>query len=438
MSEASEAAVSNLLVISSDCHAGALPAMYAEYLPARYRSAADAWWLAFAREMASRAGTFFDQEAVDDYASKAGDEGFTRMRRAGESTTRSDDDALRAMLNEPGGALAPRRSEWDARARLGELEEDGVAGEVIFPQMAPFGAGLLQYRTPIAPDENLEGIRAYNRFLADLCNTNPGRHAGVALVNLDDIDVTVQEIRSAREMGLWGGVLLPTHTGDHPFYHHPRYEPLWAVCEELEMPIHSHSGWSPDYGDVPAATAMYITEVDMWAHRPFAALVWSGAFERHPRLQFVLTETGCSWILETLRVLEFKADLPFFQHFSQGLSLRPTEYFQRQCHLGASFLPAHEAADRHRIGVEKLMWGSDFPHLEGTWPNTMDALRATFSDVPEREIRQILGGNALATYGFDAELLAPIGAAIGPRLEDIRGAEAGGDRGMPGRGLRTG
>ena len=236
--------------------------------------------------------------------------------------------------------------------------------------------------------------------------------------------MTVQETRDAKAMGLWGGVLLPTSTGDHPFYHHPRYEPLWAVCEEIGMPIHSHSGWSPDYGDVPAATAMYITEVDMWAHRPFAALVWSGAFERHPDLKFILTETGCSWILETLRVLEFKADLPFFQHFVRGLSLRPKEYFERQCYLGASFLPPHEAVDRHRIGIDKLMWGTDFPHLEGTWPNTREALRKTFGTLPEDETRAMLGGNAVSVYGFDANALAPVAEKVGPTLDDITGAGA--------------
>jgi predicted TIM-barrel fold metal-dependent hydrolase len=414
--------MSSLLIVSADCHAGAPPAVYGEYLPASYREAADHWWIAFAREMVSRSGTFFDQEAVDEYAAEAGDEGFSRLQRvAPELRARDRDEELRAMLSDESSAFAPRRGEWDPAVRLQELEADGVAGEVIFPQMAPFGAGLMQYRAPVDPDQNLAGIRAYNRFLADLCNAHPGRHAGVALVNVDDMDVTVQEVRAAREMGLWGGVLLPTHTGDHPYYHHPRYEPLWAVCEELGMPLHSHSGWSPDYGDVPAATAMYISEVDMWAHRPFAALLWSGAFERHPGLRLVLTETGCSWILETLRVLEWKADLPFFKHFTEGLSLRPSEYFRRQCHLGASFLPPHEAVDRHRIGVDKLMWGSDYPHLEGTWPNSLDALRATFGGMPEDEVRRILGGNALALYGFDAERLGAVAARVGPTLEDLAG-----------------
>ena len=120
--------------------------------------------------------------------------------------------------------------------------------------------------------------------------------------------------------------------------------------------------------------------------------------------------------------MEWKVDLPFFQHFSQGLSLRPTEYFQRQCHLGASFLEPHEGADRHRIGVNKLMWGSDYPHLEGTWPNTMDALRTTFAEYPEKETRAILGETAAELYGFDRQLLESVAKRVGPSLEQIQTA----------------
>ncbi len=413
--------MSNVLIISSDCHAGALPATYNEYLPSKLHEASDTWWVGFAREMIARAGTFFDQEAVEEYVEKAGEDG-GRMQAFANTPATLDDAALRAMLTDETSAFAPRRGEWDASVRLQELEADGIAGEVIFPQMAPFGAGLMQYRSPVDPEKNLAGNRAYNRWLADLCNAHPGRHAGVAIINVDDIEVCVQEVRDAKEAGLWGGVLLPTSTGQHPFYHHPRYEPLWTVCEELGMPIHSHSGWSPDYGDLPSSTAMYISEVDMWAQRPFKALLWSGAFERHPDLKYILTETGCSWILETLRVLEFKADNPIFKYFSKGLSLRPSEYFQRQCYIGASFMPDHEGRDRYRIGLDKLMWGSDYPHLEGTWPNTMDELRKTFSEYPENEIHQLLGGNAAEVYGFDRELLDPIAAKIGPALSDITAA----------------
>ena len=411
---------SKVLIISSDCHAGALPATYDEYMPKRHHAAAKAWWLAHAREMMSRSGTFFDQEAVEAYAAKVG-EGGARMRAFSDPGMRVSDDEIARMLADEKSPFAPRRGEFDARVRTRELDEDGIAGEVIFPQMAPFGAGLMQYRYKVTPEESFVGCQAYNRWLADFCRANPERHAGVALIDVEDIDRSVKEIRAAREMGLWGGVLLPTSTGAHPFYHHPRYEPLWAACEELDMPLQSHSGWSPDYGDVPSATAMFISEVDMFAQRPFAALLWSGAFERHPRLKYVLTETGVGWVVEKLRVLEFKAANPIFKHFTKNLSLSPSGYFARNCYLGASMMPEHEGRFRHQIGVDRLMWGSDYPHLEGTWPNTMKALHETFGDYPEDEIRAMLGGNAARVYGFDTRALQAIADEIGPSIEAIRG-----------------
>jgi len=197
--------------------------------------------------------------------------------------------------------------------------------------------------------------------------------------------------------------------------------PAWAVCAELGMPVQSHSGWSPDYGDVGCATAMFISEVDMWAQRPFTALLWSGVFERHPELKYILTETGVGWVVEKLRVLEFKADNPIFKHFTKDLSLSPSGYFARQCYLGASFMPAHEGRFRHEIGVDRLMWGSDYPHLEGTWPDSRKALTETFHDFEESDIRAILGLNAAKVYGFDENALTAIAQEIGPSIAQITG-----------------
>jgi predicted TIM-barrel fold metal-dependent hydrolase len=381
--------MSKLMIISSDCHAGAQPQTYREYLPERLRGAFDEWQAQYEIEMAKRIGTFFDQEA-----------------QGARDNNKS--------------ALAGIEGEWNPDVRLKQLEDDGIAGEVIFPQMAPFGGGLLQYRTKVDAKQNLEGNRAYNRWLADLCNANPGRHAGVAMITVEDIDVAIKDVTAAKEMGLWGGVLIPAGTGDNPYYHDERYEPLWSACEELEMPIHTHSGWSPDYGNGPASTAMFIAEVSWYAHRPFTCFVWAGVFERHPKLKMVMTEQGTRWILETLRVFERNYDSPLFKYFGSGLSLRPTEYFQRQVFFGASMLSPEDCALRYEIGVDKLMWGSDYPHLEGTWPNTMPALQATFGPLEkESETRAMLGENAAEVFRFDLDLMRKTADRVGPTLGDI-------------------
>lgn len=414
--------MSNVVIISSDCHAGALPDGYKPYMDKKYHAAADQWWLQYAREMMKRMGTFFDQEAAEEFNARSGDQGAGRMDPTAASTAAAASDAeLWDFLCDPDSIIAPRRGEYMPDVRLQELEGDGIAGEIIFPQMAPFGAGLMQYRHEISPEQNLAGNQAYNRWLADLCAKNPGRHAGVAIINVDDIGVAVQEVREAHKAGLFGGVLLPSGTGNNPFYHdYAHYEPLWSVCEELDMPIHTHSGWTPDYGDVPSATPMFISEVDMWAQRPFKALLWSGVFERHPNIKLVFTETGCAWILELLRVLDFKIENPIFAHFTKEMSLTPREYFQRNCYIGASFLPRHEVGFRYDIGLDKLMWGSDYPHMEGTWPNTMDKLRETFHDVDEQEIRAMLGTNAMDVFGFDRQLMTEAAQRIGPDIAQIQ------------------
>ena len=380
-----------VMIISSDCHAGAQPATYREYLPEKFRARYDEWQAAYEAEMEARTGTFYDQEAED--------------------ARNHDQSVLRAI-----------EGEWDAKMRIEQLESDGIAGEVIFPQQAPFGGGLLQYRTQVDPTENLEGQRAYNRWLADLCNENPGRHAGVAMITVDDIDVACQDTREAKEMGLWGGVMIPAGTGDNQYYHDARYEKLWATCEEFDMPIHTHSGWSPDYGDSPAATAMFVNEVSWYANRAFTAFIWAGIFERYPKLKLIMTEQGSRWILDKLETFEMHYESPLFKYFGKGLTMSPTEYYERQVFFGSSMLSPKDCSLRYEMGVEKLMWGSDYPHLEGTWPHTREQLNETFAQVEDdQEIRDMLGMNAARVFGFDLDLLNPIADKVGPTVDEVRG-----------------
>jgi hypothetical protein len=125
-----------------------------------------------------------------------------------------------------------------------------------------------------------------------------------------------------------------------------------------------------------------------------------------------------------LRKLEFKASNPIFAHFTKDLSLTPREYWHRNCYIGASFLPRHEIGDRYKIGVDKLMWGSDYPHMEGTWPNTPEHFRETFYDVEETEIRTMMGDTALDVFGFDKDKMREIADRIGPEISAFRVSDA--------------
>ena len=150
--------MSKVIMISSDCHAGALPDGYKPYMPKEFHAAADTWWLQYAREMMKRMGTFFDQEAAEEFNSRSGNQGAGRMDPEAASTAaRASDTELWDFLCDPDSMIAPRRGEYEPDVRLRELEDDGIAGEVIFPQMAPFGAGLMQYRHEVTPQESLVG-----------------------------------------------------------------------------------------------------------------------------------------------------------------------------------------------------------------------------------------------------------------------------------------
>jgi Amidohydrolase len=143
-----------------------------------------------------------------------------------------------------------------------------------------------------------------------------------------------------------------------------------------------------------------------------------GVFDRHPDLKLLLTEIRLDWIPATLRHL----DAVYEQHRAALPAKRkPSEYWATNCLAGASFIHRAEVEMRREIGVETILFGRDFPHPEGTWPNTEDFLRLAFAGVPDDEARLMLGENAIRFLNLDREPLAEIAKRIGPRLEAITG-----------------
>jgi Amidohydrolase len=137
-------------------------------------------------------------------------------------------------------------------------------------------------------------------------------------------------------------------------------------------------------------------------------------FDRHPNLRLVLTEVRADWIPATLAHLDQR-----FEELDAPMKKRPSEYFASNCGVAPSSPHRAEIELRHDIGVDRFMFGIDFPHPEGTWPNTHDWIRDAFAGVPEDEARRILGENTIEFYRLDRTALANVAAAIGPKPSDL-------------------
>ena len=310
---------------------------------------------------------------------------------------------------------------YDSARRNAELEKEGVVAEVLFADFQnsnepPWGAAF-----PF-PDTNQElrlvGARAFNRWLAEFCAALPGRRAGVAIVQPHDIDAAVRDVHWIREAGLTS-VMLPTGDFELPSYHDPRYDQMWAACVDTGLPVTIHSGGTPWEGYGPHA--MWVTKFEFlwWSRRPLWEMILGGVFERFPALQVAFTEQGADWIPSMLERLDEQYSSPFERGITDHLKKSPTEYWRSNCYVGASFMSRAECDIREEIGVDRIMWGADFPHIEGTWPYTRFAMRDALNGCSAEEVRLMCSETAATVYGFDLDALRPVAERVSPLLEDV-------------------
>jgi predicted TIM-barrel fold metal-dependent hydrolase len=375
------------IVISADTHAGGSHAQYREYLDPKYRDDFDAW-----REKYKN--PFKDLKDTDQ-----------RVRN------------------------------WDSDRRDSDQNGDGVVGEVIFPNtVPPFFPNFVLFAQPPTPDEyehRHAGIQAHNRWLADYVSEKPECRAGIGQVFLNDVDDTIADIEWCHENGLRGGILIgsvpPTTDWIKPLYH-PDYDPVWAKCQELGVPVNAHSGTGgPVYQKAPAMPLVHFLEIPFYSQRPLAYLILGGVFERFPDLDFVLTEAGCAWIPEFLQKIDDLMDGIRSNKSGEmriGGELVPprsaTEYFMQSCHVGVSQpTPADVKVAIEEVGIDRVMWGSDYPHDEGTLPFTREHLRQVMGHLEPAQIQQIVAENAAELYGFDLDALRPLADQFGPTVAEI-------------------
>jgi predicted TIM-barrel fold metal-dependent hydrolase len=317
---------------------------------------------------------------------------------------------------------------YDIEARHADMDAGGVAADVLYHghpngNFLPLVAGQILEASAQSPSPELQrvGCRIYNRWQTDFISAAPERHAGLAYIPIIDIAGAVEEITWAKEHGL-SGVNFPAPRPTWPHYGDPVYEPLWDVCEDLEMPLTTHSGGGETqfgYPDGPASFPLGAMENPWFSRRAIWWLTFCGVFERHPALKLLITEICGGWVPETVRDMDAVYYMRNQQVIQRALPKPPSEYWRTNCYATVSFMSHAEAALFRQPNCENMIWGSDYPHAEGTHPYTRLALQKTFAGIPEEHARAMLGETAIRIFGFDTNKLREIARRIGPTVSEL-------------------
>jgi predicted TIM-barrel fold metal-dependent hydrolase len=406
-----------LVVVSSDTHVGPLlQEQLRGYCPKKHLEAFDN---CVARDKVFR-----------EYAKEASPQYFK---------TDENGDVVRAHRN----ALIP--GHHDVGSRLEDMNYDGVAAEVVFhgsvnDEPIPFTnmgdpkhQSTFKNNAPDNPELDAAGRHIYNEWLADFCSVEPERHAGLAHIPIWDVEASVREMHWARSAGL-RGVNFPSPQSWLPGYNNQQWEPLWAAAQDLDLPLVMHVGKASDddYSGVDGMAIYMFESALIYGRRIVPWLVYGGVFERYPQLKVVITETAGYWWPSLMSDLDsnysVNNDLPLSRGRMQSSYLRdvcpklPSQYCSESLFAGASFMNHVEAESASRDGTYRnFMWGSDYPHAEGTFcmpddrqdtPMTHLALRFAFNGLPEEHTRAMAGENAMRIYGLDSAKLSAVSSRI--------------------------
>lgn len=377
-------------------------------------------------------------------------EQFDEFARAVGPIPTDPDDVITAMRKRGIGRELTAAMAWNQRtaghydiaARLSDMNSDGIAAEVLFHGSQnfvplPFDANNMFGNIQSAGTADTEllaaGRRIYNRWLADFCNSAPGRFIGLAQLPVWDVQASTREVEWAAAAGL-GGINFPAADAPGmPPLDHELFERFYATCAELDMPLTTHISAAPPthrYWTSPYGGAIGLMDAGWWCRRSLTILTLMGAFERYPNLRLVLTEHPGAWLVEAMEELDSIFDYMQSGPLRAYLSRRPSEYIGEHVWIGASFQSRPEAEAAVADGYShRLMWGSDYPHAEGTWCYQEDddvhmthaAIANSYHGLPLPEVRGMLGGNALDCYTrLDAGRLADVAEQIvAPRPNEV-------------------
>ena len=284
-------------------------------------------------------------------------------------------------------------------AHVKEMDVDGISAGVLYPSHALSIWGL-------ADGELLSAcFKAYNSWLADVwCTPYPDRLKGIGMINIDDVDEGIEELERVAKLGL-AGAMITLSPVEHR-YTQPMYDPLWAAAQDLEMPLSLHTGAfrvRPDrrQGNIQFGDPSGVSNRDPSVRTPIADMIFFGAFERYPKLKVGAIEFEIAWAPYFMDRMD-----DTYKHRIQGQHITrfkgdtlPSDFFRNNIFIG------FQEDDlgiklRDYVGADNLMWGSDYPHPESTFPRSREIVDRILVGVPEEEKAKIAGGNAAKLYKF--------------------------------------
>ena len=300
---------------------------------------------------------------------------------------------------------------WNPEAHVKDLDIDGQDVSIVYPTV-----GFMLYGIP--DGELVDSIcRSYNDWVGEFCGAIPDRIKGIAMINTDDVQVGIKELERCAKMGLIGA-MIAVYPVESQLYDNPAYEPFWAAAQDLGMPLSLHiagNRYSPvqEFADPDIRRPAFICNAAYWPQMSLSDIIFSGVFERYPKLQVGSVEHELSWVPHFLDRLDYtytdrmppaaegtKPRQPqkhLMVRFKDGIL--PSDYFHSNCFLGFQE-DGMGIRDRHIIGVDNLHWGADYPHAESTFPRSREILENILADCTEEEKAKIAGGNAARIYNL--------------------------------------
>jgi predicted TIM-barrel fold metal-dependent hydrolase len=300
-----------------------------------------------------------------------------------------------------------RPGSFDPMARLEDMDIDGVDAEVLYPGIAR--ALDLAYD----PEVRLFCAQAYNDWLAEFQCVRPDRFVGLAVLPPVEDETSTEELERAIGLG-FRGAFLSTPVGGRPLSH-PSADALWAVAEGHRIPISLHIGagravlqagaLSTEDAALPGVREAFASCGPMTINEHMAVLVFSGVFSRFPGLKVVIAESGIGWMPYFIERMESVYER--HRHYLHTVEARhPAEVFHE--HLFATFQEDRAGVRlRDLLGLENIMWASDYPHTDTTWPESTNVVKRDFADVPLEERAMILARNCVQLYRLSEQPESP-------------------------------